>query len=214
MSAGSPGGQGPSQQPAAPGAVVQPQPPIAASGQPASRRQPLLIYTASLHIAVFEARKAIDAVEDLALARGGYLVTRSDNAITVRIPADRFAEAVDEIARTGDILTQNVTAQDVTAEFRDLETRLRNLDAVRDRLAKLLDQAKTVQDAITVERELERVTTEIEAIKGRLKLLGELIAYSTITAVFQPRAVESVTSTVKLPFRWLNELGLQRLLSL
>lgn len=175
---------------------------------------PLLIYTANLTLAVFEAAQHIDAVEQLARSRNGYLVRRTNNAITIRIPSDIFHETVGHVAGLGDVLQREINAQDVTDQFRDLETRLRNLNAVRDRFEALLAQAKNVQEALQVERELERVTAEIESIKGKLKMLGHLIAYSTINVSFQARPVERVDPIVELPFPWLQELGLQRLLRL
>jgi hypothetical protein len=204
--------------PPAGGQQAQGQPP-GQGGQPAQvaadgPAQPMLIYTANLHLAVFEAGEALEAIEQLARQKGGYLVRRTDNNIVVRVPAPIFHEALAEVAKLGDVLHRDVSAQDVTAEFRDLEVRLKNLQAVRGRLQQLLAQAKNVQDALQVERELERVTTQIEQIKGRLKLFRELVAFSTIQVTFQPRPVEKVTSIVKLPFGWLDDLGLNRLLDL
>jgi hypothetical protein len=192
---------------ATPGGPQGPQPIQVVSG-------PLLIYTANLTLAVFEATRNIDAVEQLARARNGYLVRRTNDAISIRVPAEIFHEVVAEIAGLGDVTHREINAQDVTDQFRDLETRLRNLHAVRDRLEALLAQAKNVQEALQVERELERVTAEIESIKGTLEMLGHLIAYSTINVAFQARPVERVDPIVELPFPWLQELGLQRLLRL
>lgn len=193
--------------------------PAASPGGPGAQplqvvQGPLLIYTANITLAVFEAAQHIDAVEQLARARGGYLVRRADSAISIRIPSDIFHEVVAEVAGFGDVLRREINAQDVSDEFRDLETRLKNLHAVRDRLEVLLQQATNVQEALAVERELERVTGDIEQIKGRLKMLGHLIAYSTIHVQFQARPVERVDPIVELPFPWLQELGLQRLLRL
>lgn len=177
-------------------------------------KKPLLIYIGTLHLAVFEAVKSIDIVEKMARDRNGYLVKRTDTMITVRVPAEIFHVTVEDLAKLGDVTHRDITAQDVTAEFRDLEIRLQNLDVVRKRLSKLLDGAKNVKEALAVERELERVTTQMEQLKGRLKLLGELVAFSTINVHFQARPAEKVDSKVELPFPWLRDLGLPRLLRL
>lgn len=205
--------------PSAPGAAPPPTPmPAGQPGQVATDQpvtpQPLLIYTATFHLAVFETVAAIDTIEQMARKRGGYLVRRTDTAIIIRVPAPQFHDAVSEVGGLGDVLHREVTVQDVTAEFRDLELRLRNLYAVRDRVEKLLAQSKNVHEALEVERELERITTAIEQMKGRLKYLSELIAFSTIHVNFQPRPTDQVSSEVKLPFDWLDDLGLPRLLDL
>jgi hypothetical protein len=107
-----------------------------------------------------------------------------------------------------------VNVRDVTEQFADLEIRLKNAEAVRERLQALLAKAAKIEDALAVERELERITQTIEQMKGRLRLLGELIAFSTITVNFQARPQDQVGSEVRLPFDWLRELGLPPLLNL
>ena len=63
-------------------------------------------------------------------------------------------------------------------------------------------------------RELERITQSIEQMKGRMRLLSELVAFSTITVNFQARPRERVGSETRLPFPWLGELGLVPLMNL
>jgi hypothetical protein len=184
------------------------------AGPAPSAAGPLLIYKATLHMAVFETKKSLDEVEKLAKDVGGYLVKREDQSITVRVPSKKFDGAVERIAKLGDMLHRNVSVDDVTEQFHDMQIRQRNLEVVRNRLEELLKKAANVTEAITVERELERVTTEIERLKGRLKLLSELIMFSTITINFQPRPTDHVASQVRLPFPWLDALGLGELLRL
>lgn len=175
---------------------------------------PLLIYNATITMAVFEATKSIDATQKLAKDLGGYLVRRDDRSITIRVPAKGFRKALDAVGKLGDVLHREESAQDVTDEFYDLQVRLKNAHAMRARLEELLKQAKNVEEALMVERELGRVTEQIERFEGRLKLLRELIAFSTITVEFKPRPTDQIDSNVRLPFYWLNQLGLSQLLSL
>jgi hypothetical protein len=193
---------------------AQSSPTAAAKAQAQPKRNLMLIYTANITLAVFEALKGLDAVEKLALDLGGYLVRRTDRQIVVRVPAEKFQEALSGVSTLGDELHRDVSVQDVTAQFRDLETQLKNLSAVRDRLQGLLAKAKNVPEALQVERELTRVTGQIEQIKGRLKLYRELVAYSTLSVTFQAAPVEKVASSVDLPFPWLRRLGLSNLLNL
>ncbi|MDX2053602.1 MAG: DUF4349 domain-containing protein [Polyangiaceae bacterium] len=179
-----------------------------------SKRKPLLIYEATLDLAVFEAKKGLDAVEKLALEVGGYLVNRTDSSILVRVPAARFEETLKKSSAFGDELHRNVKVRDVTLEFTDLSVRLDNLLQMRKRVTELLAQTKNVDEALRVEQELTRITSEIESLKGKLALLGELIQYSTLEVRFQPRPVERLNRTVQLPFPWLRNLGLTNLLRL
>jgi hypothetical protein len=177
-------------------------------------RGPLLVYSATVTLAVFGVGSALDAVEQLARARQGYLVRRSDTSIVVRVPAGGFHDALAGVGKLGDELHREVSAEDVTEQYADLEIRLRNAEVVRQRLEVLLAKAANVEDALAVERELSRVTQSIEQLKGKLKLLGELVRFSTITVNFQARGVERVNARTPLPFGWLKDLGLSHLLSL
>jgi len=175
---------------------------------------PMLIYDATVTMAVFEAVAAIDATMKLTHDLGGYLVRRDDRTMVLRVPAARYREALEAIGKLGDVLHLEENVQDVTAEFLDLEVRLQNARALRARLEQLLTQAKNVEEALMVQRELGRVTEEIERFEGRLKLLRELVAFSTITVQFAPRATDTLQPAVRLPFPWLDQLGLAQLLSL
>jgi hypothetical protein len=184
-----------------------------AGGQVLEKRAPILIYTANLTMAVFEVDSSLRQVEAATIALGGFLSKRTDKAITVRVPASRFQEAVARIERLGDVTSRDVVALDVTEEFLDVEIRLRNARAVRDRLAALLAQAKTVQDSLLIEKELTRVASEIERMEGKLKYLRDRAAFSTITVSFDARRTsDPATPAVRLPFPFLYTLGLGRLL--
>lgn len=213
---GMPGNAGPMPPTTAPMPAAPPNPGggSGAAAAPKALAGPLLIYTAQVHLAVFEAAQAIDRAERLAKEAGGYLVRRDDRTITVRVPAAGFHGLLDRMLTLGDVLHRNVSVRDVTEEFYDLQIRIRNAELVRERLEQLLARAQNVEDALAVERELERVAGEVERLKGRLKLLSELLAFSTITLEFQPRASEQVERSVNLPFPWLEQLGLGKLLSL
>lgn len=172
----------------------------------------MLIYTATLHLAVFQVEQQMNAVERLARDVGGYLSVRNDTQITVRIPRGKFDDTIKSIEKLGDVVHRSVTAQDVTDEYVDLEIRLKNGRAVRDRLQALLEKAG-VKEAIEIQKELARVTEEIERIEGRLKLLKDKIAFSTITVSFQPVDSQPVRDATILPFPWLQDLGLSSLMN-
>lgn len=171
----------------------------------------MIIHTAELALAVYEVAKNIQAVEKSTTELGGYLSLRSDREITVRVPRDKFQELVSRIEKMGDVLHKNIAAEDVTDQYVDLDMRLRNATAVRERLEKLLAGA-TVKDAVEIHKELSKVTEEIERYEGKLKLLRDRIAYSTITVTFEQQQSQSVKSQALLPFPWMSTMGLSPLL--
>ena len=173
----------------------------------------MLIYTAHVTMSVYQVSPALDAIEGIARGMGGYLESRNDTQIQIRIPRSRFDEALHKVEASGDVIHRDVSAQDVTDAYFDIEARLKNARAVRDRMQALLEKA-AVKEAIDIQKELERVTGEIEVLEGKLKLLSNKIAYSTIEVSFQPRASAAVQLMPRLPFPWLGELGLPKLLNL
>jgi hypothetical protein len=173
----------------------------------------MLIYTANLSLAVFQVEPGLDAVERVARDVGGYLSSRQDNSITIRVPRDRFDDAIGRIEKLGDVTHRDIKAQDVTDEFVDLQARLKNAYSIRDRLNELMSKA-AVKEALEIEKELGRVTEDIERMEGKLKLLRDQMAFSTVTVTFAPVAVEQVQdSTLLAPFPWMRGLGLQSLLN-
>lgn len=181
---------------------------------PGARDSSMIVYTATLTMAVYQVQPNLTAVERIAKEKGGFLAIRGDNRITVRVPRERFEDALGAIEKVGDVLHRDVTAEDVTDQYTDLEIRIKNARAMQTRLKQLLEKA-AVKEALDIEKELARVTEELELMEGKLKLLKDKIAYSTITVVFEGRgAALSGAQKVRLPFPWLNQLGLVNLLRL
>jgi hypothetical protein len=188
-------------------------PSAAAIAAPGPHDTTKIIRTADLTLAVVHVDRGLASVDAIARDVGGYLSLRTDQQVTIRVPRERFDEAMRRIEQLGDVLHRSVTAEDVTDEYVDLDMRLRNALVVRARLEKLLETA-AVRDAVEIEKELARVTEEIERIEGKLKLLGDRIAYSSITISFEPSTPQQIRSRALLPFPWMNDVGLSPLLAL
>jgi hypothetical protein len=198
--------------------------PVAGRGRPAeavtaaapeAARAPVLIYTAQLTMAIFEVAPALRSAEALARELGGFMARQTNSAIVIRVPVARFHEAITRLEKLGDITNRDISAEDVTQEFFDLEVRIKSARAVRERLEQLLNRASRVDESIAIERELERVVGEIERLEGRLKFLQDRALFSTISLTFAARPKELVAKdTFNLPFPWLEQLGLGRLLKL
>lgn len=194
-------------------APTTPSPTPAKPGPTGQRDGSMIIYTAKMTLAVYQVESALGAVERIAKEQGGFLATRADRSITIRVPRDKFESTLAMIEKTGDVLHRDVQATDVTEEFVDLEIRIKNARAMRERLTKLLEKAP-VKEALEIEKELGRVTEELERLEGRLKLLSDKIAYSTITVEYNGRGSSIQPTSIRLPFPWLGALGLPTLLRL
>jgi VIT1/CCC1 family predicted Fe2+/Mn2+ transporter len=103
-------------------------------------------------------------------------------SLVLRVPADRFAAALDELRRVGTHVSQEkVTGQDVTEEYVDVEARIRTQKALESQLLEIMKDAKTVKDALEVQKQLAEVRGEIEKVEGRKKLLDNQTSLATIS---------------------------------
>lgn len=118
---------------------------------------------------------------------GGYIENSSENLesavsanFVIRVPNSQFAELVTALEKLGRVNGKHITGRDVTSEFVDTESRLRNLQTQENRLLNLMEKTSSLSDIVTLENELGRIRGEIESLQGRLKALDDTVVYSTI----------------------------------
>jgi hypothetical protein len=144
----------------------------------------MVIKNATMRIELNPPEEGPAKVTEIAKRFGGYVSASSETAITIRVPAAAFEEVLEAIAQIGTLADRQITGQDVTEEYYDLNIRLRNALAALTRYLELLERAQTVEEALLVEHELERVTLEIEQLRGKLRYLRDQVGYSTIAVDF------------------------------
>lgn len=167
-----------------------------------------VIYSAAFKVVVADIPGTLAAIRAHAEQLGGHLAEVNGAAITVRVPAARFSDAVAFVERAGEVVDRQLRAQDVTEELRDLNIRLDNEEKLRQRLQALLDKAEKVEDILKIEGELTRVTGEIEQTKGRLRYLEAQVAMSTVRVELNsPVPPQYQAGGRQLPFYWANDLG-------
>ncbi|MDD5623003.1 MAG: DUF4349 domain-containing protein, partial [Actinomycetota bacterium] len=113
--------------------------------------------------------------------------------ITIRIPSNKYISALEKVKEMGTVKSTSGSGQDVTQEYTDLESRLRNYKVQEEVLLDLMAQSKKVTDTLEVQRELSIVQEQIEIIKGRMQYLDDLISFSTIDVYFHEP--EPITAT-------------------
>ena len=148
-----------------------------------------IIRTGELRFEVSDLDAARATLLDRVGQAGGYVEgdDRSDwgNALAmtlrVRIPAEKFDAFVKGLDGLGELQSQSINAQDVTAEWVDVEARLKAKKEVEARFLEIVKQAKTVTEVLEVERELGNVRAEIESMEARMKSLRDQVSMSTLT---------------------------------
>jgi len=168
--------------------------------------KPQIIYNATLGLRVD--RVSIVQLKAKAVAEefGGYVGDSTQGQMQVRVPADRFEEAFDALAALGNVTQRVVKAEEASERVIDLESRLRSLHALRDRLIEMVNRADNIKHALDVQKELAKVIDQIELINGRLRLTKQQIAYATIDLTISPTPAEQ-RLTPGIPIAWVRDLG-------
>ena len=112
--------------------------------------------------------------------------------LVVRIPTENFQKFLDEISKGVEYFDQKqISQQDVSEEFVDLEARLKAKRELETRYLQLLTKANSVKDMLEIERELSNIREEIEAKQGRLQYLQSQVSMSTATIEFYKVTAET-----------------------
>ncbi len=112
--------------------------------------------------------------------------------ITVRIPTENFQKFIDGISEGVEYFDRkDISRQDVSEEFVDLEARLKAKRVLEDRYLELLKKANKVEEMLQIERELSNIREEIEAKQGRLQYLQNQVSMSTVHIEFYKTTAET-----------------------
>jgi hypothetical protein len=163
-----------------------------------------IIRNADLQLEADAPEEAQQKISAIAESKGGFVVestqsssnakatTRDTVTMTVRVPAAKFNEALDEIRKASSrVIVETVKGQDVTEEFIDIEARLKTEKALEQQFLEIMKRGSTVQDALNVQRELATVRGRIEQIEGRKRFLENQASLSTIKLRLQTPAAFS-----------------------
>jgi hypothetical protein len=171
--------------------------------------QRYIIYVAQMTVSVFNLEDAVAKAESLPEALGGYVHSMDGATLVLRVPAKKLRQALTDIAELGVVEHRSLNAQDVSAEYVDMESRIRALETTQKQLLELMGKARTVDEALHVRQALDGVTSELEVLKGRMRQLDNLIAYSTITVTLMERGPHTPVPSSNDPFPWVDNLGVE-----
>lgn len=161
-----------------------------------------VIRTGQITVESGNTRQVMDQITVLVEGAGGYVASSQVDptgenrqpsiTITIRVPAEGLNTALASIRGMADqVISESIQSQDVTEEYVDIQSRLRNLNALETELLALLAEVREQSDAdpqklLTVYNEVARVRGEIEVMEGRRRLLDNQASLSTITVSIQP----------------------------
>jgi len=195
MAAPAPAGPAEQKRDMAQGQSVPPVGPISSGSPQATDRK--IIMNAEMEIKVKEADGVIAKISAAAKTSGGYVQDNRQQGtkqqgrsiqMTLRVPAGSYDSIVTLIAGLGEeVLSRREWTDDVTAEYLDLDARIKTQEVHLDQLQKLYSKGGTIKEMMELEQEIARVTSDIESMKGRFRFLTHQVDFSTITVrLYEP----------------------------
>jgi hypothetical protein len=176
--------------------------PVDQSGKPLVDR--LVIRNANLQLVVADPAAATNQIAALAVSLEGYVVSSNtyqasvDAAgnkimqanLTIRVPSAQLDAALAQLRGMAvEVRSESISGQDVTAEYTDLESHLRNLEAAEAKLQEIMDDANRTEDVLAVYSQLVGIRDQIEQVKGQMKYYEQSAAMSAISAELLPDAL-------------------------
>jgi len=173
----------------------------------------MVIRTATLQLTVKDVGASIDSIRSLASQHGGYVTSSETNhqgdysysTVTVQIPSRDFDQIMPLLERMDGmvvkVVDESITSSDVTEEYTDLQSQLRNLQATEERMLALQAKADKIEDVLAIDHELRDVQGQIETIQGRVNYLSKRSEMSSVTITLWPESAPIASEPAWQPLR-------------
>ena len=157
----------------------------------------MVIQIASIDLVVKDVDQQMPRVITLASELGGFVQSSSISKVpdgsvaqlTLKIPSERLDKALVALRSMGEVREEKMSGQDVTTEYSDAGTQIKNLEAAETQLRAIMAKTEKQEDVLKVFNELTRVRGEIEKLKGRMLLLSQSSDLATINITLTPPAL-------------------------
>jgi hypothetical protein len=152
---------------------------------------------ATLDITVDDVAGAVTRIEAAAGAAGGFIsqetitqattsgsndTRRQQATVQIRVPAEKYTAVMNDLRGLAkEVTAENSQTSEVTGQYTDLQSQLRNLQSTEQQYLTLMGTATTVGDILTVQDRLNSVQGQIEQVQGQIQLIDNLTAMATIT---------------------------------
>ncbi len=163
----------------------------------------IIIKTANVNIKVNDYKTTKPKINELIKSHKAYISSedernsnyRISNSITIRVPKSNFDDLIESICKEAKkVESKSINMRDVTEEFLDIETRLKNKKKVENQYLEILKQAKTIEEILKVNEHVRKLREEIESKEGRLKYLTNQVGLSTITLYIYQNNAQAYSS--------------------
>ncbi len=117
---------------------------------------------------------------------------RITNSIVLRVPSQQFENLLQSSTEgVKHFDNKEISAEDVTEEYVDLQARITSKKVLEKRYFELLKKAKNVKEMLEIESQLGKLRTDVESMEGRLRYLKNRVSYSTLNITFYEEIPEN-----------------------
>lgn len=154
-----------------------------------------IIYNVSFDLYVEDVKKAKDSLNKKTAEYGGYVsnsrYNEYDNGrievhMEVKIPSKDLEKYLKYVDTVGNVKSKNKNSQNITEQYYDIQSRLKNARRQEAKLLEIMEKAETVEDILKVQQQIDVVQERIERLQGQINLYDKLVAYSTINFGIYP----------------------------
>ncbi|MFF2848374.1 DUF4349 domain-containing protein [Streptomyces sp. NPDC058001] len=158
-----------------------------------------IIRTASVSVRVKDVLKALDEARDAAETAGGIVGSESTDRdsgghersrVVLRVPQDRYKEVLNALSGSGTLLSRKESAEDVTQEVVDVDSRIKSQRVSVARIRELMDRATKLSDVVTLEGELSTRQADLESLLAQQSSLKDRTSLATITLTLSETAAK------------------------
>lgn len=182
---------------------------LAAPGEPESLSDRKIVRNGSLELLVNDVGQSITKIGSIVGGVGGFIEKSTQTQsgghsanMTVRVPAGRLDQVIADVKRLATTVDrESVEARDVTHEYIDLDSRLRNAQAEEAQYLLILKRAATIKDTLDVTEKLSDVRGRIEQMQAEMKFLTAQIDMSTVEISLHADADAAVAGIHWRPLR-------------
>ncbi len=165
------------------------------TGASAASVERIVIQNADLSIVVSDVEGRMKNIQIMAQQMGGFVVSSNlyqsytsdyvevpEAQIVIRVPSEKLENALEQIKKdVVEVQNETRSGQDVTAEYVDLQSRLKNYEAAEAQLEAIMEKATETEDVVNVFNQLVYYREQIELVKGQIKYYEEAAALSAIS---------------------------------
>lgn len=144
-----------------------------------------LARTAQLAMVAQDVHEVTARARAIAVAAGGYSGSERTDAtsatLSLSVPSDQLDDVVGRLSGLGQVTSSQQTADDVTEQVVDVESRLETARRSVERVRALLDRATSLSDITSIESQLASRESDLESLQARQKTLATSVAMATLS---------------------------------